>query len=35
MLRNRMPSLHLDPGFQVPYLPNLMHREPHRLPASW
>jgi cytochrome P450 len=35
MLRDRMPGLHLDPAFQVPYLPNLMHRGPHRLPASW
>jgi cytochrome P450 len=35
MLRERLPGLHLDPGFRVPYLPNLMHRGPHTLPASW
>ena len=35
MLRERMPGLRLDPGFRLPYLPNLMHRGPHTLPTTW
>jgi cytochrome P450 len=35
ILRRRLPTLHLDPDFAVPYLPNLMHRGPHRLPTTW
>jgi cytochrome P450 len=35
MLRERIPGLHLSPGFRIPYVPNLMHRGPHTLPATW
>jgi cytochrome P450 len=35
VLRARLPDLHLDPDFRVPYLPNLMHRGPSTLPATW
>jgi cytochrome P450 len=35
VLRARLPGLHLDPDFQVPYLPNLMHRGPSTLPVTW
>ena len=35
MLRERLPGLHLDPGFTIPYVPNLMHRGPRSLPATW
>jgi cytochrome P450 len=34
-LRERIPGLHLSPGFRIPYVPNLMHRGPHTLPATW
>jgi cytochrome P450 len=35
LLRERLPGLRLDPGFVLPYVPNLMHRGPQSLPASW
>jgi cytochrome P450 len=35
MLRDRLPGLHLDPDFEIPYVPNLMHRGPRTLPATW
>jgi cytochrome P450 len=35
MLCNRMPALHLDEGFRIPYVPNLMHRGPSVLQAVW
>jgi cytochrome P450 len=35
VLRVRLPGLHLDPDFRIPYLPNLMHRGPSVLPTSW
>lgn len=35
MLRERLPALRLDPDFRVPYVPNLMHRGPRTLPATW
>jgi cytochrome P450 len=35
MLRGRLPGLHLDSDFEIPYVPNLMHRGPRTLPASW
>ncbi len=34
-LRERLPGLRLDPGVRIPYVPNLMHRGPKTLPASW
>jgi cytochrome P450 len=34
-LRDRLPGLRLDPGFVVPYVPNLMHRGPASLPVTW
>jgi cytochrome P450 len=35
VLRRRLPSLRLEPGFRIPYLPNLMHRGPAALPVIW
>jgi cytochrome P450 len=35
LLRGRLPGLVLDPDFAIPYVPNLMHRGPKTLPASW
>jgi len=35
MLRERMPGLRLDPRFPIPHRPNVMHRGPHTLPATW
>jgi cytochrome P450 len=35
MLRDRLPALRLDPDFRIPYAPNLMHRGPRTLPATW
>jgi cytochrome P450 len=35
MLRERLPALRLDPDFRVPYVPNLLHRGPRTLPATW
>jgi cytochrome P450 len=35
MLRERLPALRLDPDYRVPYVPNLMHRGPRTLPATW
>jgi hypothetical protein len=34
-LAGRLPGLRLVPGFQPPYLPNLLHRGPGRLDATW
>lgn len=34
-LTRRLPQLRLAPGFRAPYLPNLLHRGPHRLDAVW
>ena len=34
-LAGRLPELHLAPGFQAPYLPNLLHRGPGRLDTTW
>ena len=34
-LAGRLPELRLAPGFQAPYLPNLLHRGPGRLDATW
>jgi cytochrome P450 len=35
LLRERLPGLHLAPGFRIPYVPNLIHRGPHTLPTTW
>jgi cytochrome P450 len=35
MLRDRLPAVHLDPDFQIPYVPNLLHRGPRTLPVTW
>ena len=35
LLRERLPGARLDPGFRIPYVPNLMHRGPQSLPATW
>ena len=32
LLRERLPALRLDPGFRIPYVPNLMHRGPRPAP---
>jgi cytochrome P450 len=34
-LTRRIPTLRLAPGFTAPYLPNLLHRGPHRLDTTW
>jgi cytochrome P450 len=34
-LRERLPALRLDPGVRIPYAPNLIHRGPQTLPATW
>ena len=35
LLRERLPALRLDPGFRIPYVPDLVHRGPRSLPATW
>ena len=34
-LSRRIPDLRLAPGFRAPYVPNLLHRGPARLDATW
>jgi cytochrome P450 len=35
LLRERLPGLRLDPGLRIPYVPDLVHRGPRSLPATW
>lgn len=35
VLRRRIPTLRLDPGLTIPYRPDLLHRGPTALPATW
>jgi cytochrome P450 len=35
LVRQRLPRLRITPGVEIPYLPDLVHRGPHRLPATW
>jgi cytochrome P450 len=35
VLRHRIPTLRLDPRVRIPYRPDLRHRGPAALPATW